>query len=72
MKIAPKLGRSMANRADRKLTVTGSVGPTEDMMKPFDQLTDDIAKENLRKHIERLEAGRADGLWLETYSALEE
>ena len=62
MKFASKLGRSMANRADRKLTVTGSVGPTEDMMKPFDQLTDDIAKENLRKHIERLEAGRADGL----------
>ena len=61
----------MANRADRKLTVTGSVGPTEDMMKPFGQPTHDIAKENPRKHIERLEAGRAYGLWLETYSALE-
>ena len=52
----------MANRADRKLTVTGSVGPTEDMMKPFGQPTHDIAKENPRKHIERLEAGRAYGL----------
>lgn len=67
-----ELGREIADKADRKVLVAGSMGPTGEIMAPMGELTHDIAVEWFHEQAEALKEGGADILWVETISAPEE
>jgi len=71
-RISAEIGRNVADRADHKVIVAGSVGPTGEIMAPMGQLTHEIAVEMFHEQAEGLKEGGADVLWLETISAPEE
>ena len=71
-RISAEIGRNVADRADHKVIVAGSVGPTGEIMAPMGQLTHEIAVEMFPEQAEGLKEGGADVLWLETISAPEE
>ncbi|MEL6884096.1 MAG: betaine--homocysteine S-methyltransferase [Pseudomonadota bacterium] len=71
-RIAAEIGREIADAADRKVLVAGSVGPTGDIMEPVGSLSHADAVEMFHETAAGLKAGGADIGWLETISAPEE
>ncbi len=71
-RIGAELGREIAEKADRKVLVAGSMGPTGEIMAPMGSLTHARAVEMFHEQAEGLKDGGADILWVETISAPEE
>ncbi|MFW8636555.1 betaine--homocysteine S-methyltransferase [Cribrihabitans pelagius] len=71
-RVAAELGREVADKADRKIAVAGSVGPTGEILQPVGELSHELAVEMFHEQAEALKEGGADVLWLETISAPEE
>ncbi|MDF1727252.1 MAG: betaine--homocysteine S-methyltransferase [Sulfitobacter sp.] len=71
-RVAAELGRDVADRADRKVIVAGSVGPTGEIMEPVGALSHSLAVEMFHETADGLREGGADLGWLETISAPEE
>ncbi len=71
-KKAAEIARSVADKADRKVIVAGSVGPTGELLQPLGALTYDDAVAAFKEQIEGLKAGGAEIAWIETMSAPEE
>lgn len=67
-----KLAREVADAADRKVIVAGSVGPTGELLEPLGSLTKDGAREAFIEQMEGLRAGGVDVIWIETMSAIDE
>lgn len=64
--------RAVADAADRRVIVAGSVGPTGDLFAPLGVMTPALAEDVFVEQIEGLKAGGVDLIWIETMSALEE
>lgn len=71
-RVGAELGREVADKADRKIIVAGSVGPTGEIMEPVGALSHAGAVEMFHEQAEGLKEGGVDVLWLETISAPEE
>lgn len=69
---AAEIARSVADRADRKVIVAGSVGPTGELLVPLGALTYEDAVDAFAEQIEGLKAGGAEVAWIETMSAPDE
>ncbi|MCB1461052.1 MAG: betaine--homocysteine S-methyltransferase [Nitratireductor sp.] len=69
---AGELAREIADGADHKVLVAGSVGPTGELMVPLGALTHDVAVEAFIEQMEGLKAGGVDLLWIETMSSPDE
>ncbi|MEP0153201.1 betaine--homocysteine S-methyltransferase [Pseudophaeobacter sp.] len=69
---AAELGREVADKANRKIAVAGSVGPTGEIMLPVGELSHELAVEIFHEQAEALKEGGVDVLWVETISAPEE
>ncbi|MFT6458710.1 betaine--homocysteine S-methyltransferase, partial [Pseudophaeobacter arcticus] len=69
---AAELGREVADKANRKIAVAGSVGPTGEIMLPVGELSHELAVEMFHEQAEALKEGGVDVLWVETISAPEE
>ena len=69
---AAKIARSVAEKADHKVIVAGSVGPTGELFEPLGALTHADAVDAFREQIRGLKAGGIDVVWIETMSAAEE
>lgn len=69
---AAKIARSVADKADHKVIVAGSVGPTGELFEPLGALTHADAVDAFRQQIRGLKAGGIDVVWIETMSAPEE
>ncbi len=69
---AAEIARSVADKADRKVIVAGSVGPTGELLQPLGAMTYDEAVEAFAEQIEGLKAGGAEVAWIETMSAPDE
>jgi 5-methyltetrahydrofolate--homocysteine methyltransferase len=69
---AARIARAVADRADRKVIVAGSVGPTGELLEPLGAMTYAEAVEAFAEQIEGLKAGGAEVAWIETMSAPEE
>jgi len=70
--LAARNARTVADAADRRVIVAGSVGPTGELMEPFGPLNEDAAVDTFAEQIEGLREGGADLVWIETMSGLEE
>ena len=70
--MAAKIGREVADRANRNVVAAGLLGPTGDIMQPVGTLSYSDAAEIFQAETAGLKAGRADVLWLGTTSAPEE
>lgn len=70
--LAARNARAVADAAERRVVVAGSVGPTGELMEPFGALTEDEAADAFAEQIEGLREGGADLIWIETMSAIEE
>ncbi|WP_422370952.1 betaine--homocysteine S-methyltransferase [Hoeflea sp.] len=71
-KKAAQIARAVADKADRKIIVAGSVGPTGDLLVPLGAMNYDEAVESFAEQIEGLKAGGVDVIWIETMSAIDE
>jgi len=71
-KAAAEIARRVADRADRKVIVAGSVGPTGELLEPLGAMTYAEAVDAFAEQIEGLKAGGADVAWIETMSAPDE
>lgn len=71
-KKAAELARAVADKADHKVIVAGSVGPTGELLVPLGALTFEKAVEAFKEQIEGLKAGGADVAWIETMSSPDE
>ncbi len=71
-KAAAEIARSVADRADRKVIVAGSIGPTGELLEPLGAMTYAEAVDAFAEQIEGLKAGGADVAWIETMSAPDE
>lgn len=71
-RVAAELGREVADKADHKVLVAGSVGPTGEIMQPVGELSHELAVEMFHEAADGLKAGGVDIGWLETISAPEE
>ena len=71
-RVGAELGREVADKADRKIVVAGSVGPTGEIMEPVGTLSHSLAVEMFHEQADGLKEGGADVAWLETISAPEE
>jgi 5-methyltetrahydrofolate--homocysteine methyltransferase len=69
---AAKIARAVADKADHKVIVAGSVGPTGELFEPLGALTHADAVDAFREQIRGLKAGGIDVVWIETMSAAEE
>ena len=69
---AAKIARSVADKADHKVIVAGSVGPTGELFEPLGALTHADAVDAFFQQIRGLKAGGIDVVWIETMSAPEE
>ncbi|MEO4041629.1 betaine--homocysteine S-methyltransferase [Hoeflea sp. CAU 1731] len=69
---AAEIARGVADAADRKVIVAGSVGPTGELLEPLGALTYDDAVKAFIEQIEGLKAGGVDVVWIETMSAPDE
>lgn len=69
---AAELARAVAEGADRKVIVGGSVGPTGELLAPLGALSFEEAVAAFREQIEGLKAGGADIAWIETMSSPDE
>ena len=71
-RVAAELARDVADRADRKVYVAGSVGPTGELLEPVGPLTHEAAVEMFHEQAQALKDGGVDVLWVETISSAEE
>ena len=71
-KISAEIARDVAGSSNRTVFVAGSVGPTGEIMRPFGDLTHQLAVEVFHEQAQGLKEGDADLLWVETISAPEE
>jgi 5-methyltetrahydrofolate--homocysteine methyltransferase len=71
-KKAAELARAVADKADHKVIVAGSVGPTGELLQPLGALSFEGAVEAFKEQIEGLKAGGADVAWIETMSSPDE
>ncbi|MCP4073038.1 MAG: betaine--homocysteine S-methyltransferase [Hyphomicrobiales bacterium] len=69
---AATIARNVADNADRKVIVAGSVGPTGELLVPLGALTYQGAVEAFVEQMEGLKSGGVDVLWIETMSAPDE
>jgi len=69
---AAELARGVADRADRRIIVGGSVGPTGELLAPLGALSYADAVAAFREQIEGLKAGGVDIVWIETMASPEE
>ncbi|MEL6476465.1 MAG: betaine--homocysteine S-methyltransferase [Pseudomonadota bacterium] len=69
---AARIARERADKADRKVIVAGSVGPTGEILEPVGSLTHGDAVAAFEAQIDGLLAGGADVIWAETISSEEE
>jgi 5-methyltetrahydrofolate--homocysteine methyltransferase len=67
-----KIAREVADRADRKVIVAGSVGPTGELLMPLGALTKEDARVAFVEQMQGLKAGGVDVIWIETMSAHDE
>ena len=63
---AAAIGRDVADSADRRVLVAGSMGPTGDLIRPLGELTSDEAQVAFAEQAAGLADGGADILWMET------
>ena len=68
-RLAASIARGVADKADRKVIVAGSIGPTGELLEPLGALTYLDAVAAFREQISGLKAGGADVAWIETMSA---
>lgn len=71
-RLAASIARDVADKADRRIIVAGSVGPTGELLEPLGAMTYDEAVEAFAEQIEGLKAGGAEVAWIETMSAPDE
>ena len=71
-KKAAEIARAVADKADRKVIVAGSVGPTGELLMPLGAMTFDEPVEAFKEQMEGLKAGGADIAWIETMSSPDE
>lgn len=69
---AARLGREIADQADRPVVVAGSMGPTGEILEPVGTFPIAEAERFFEEQADALMEGGADVLWLETISAPEE
>ncbi len=69
---AAKIARRVADGADKKIIVAGSVGPTGELFVPLGELTYEGAVEAFVEQMQGLKDGGVDIFWIETMSAVEE
>lgn len=69
---AARLGREIADQADRPVVVAGSMGPTGEILEPVGTFPVAEAERFFEEQADALMEGGADVLWLETISAPEE
>ncbi|MEM7068119.1 MAG: betaine--homocysteine S-methyltransferase [Pseudomonadota bacterium] len=69
---AALIAREIADNANRKVIVAGSVGPTGELLAPLGSLTYEDCVEAFAEQMEGLKAGGADVLWVETMSSPDE
>jgi len=69
---AASLLREVADEADRKVLVAGSMGPTGDLFVPLGPLTEEEGEAAFAAQAQALAEGGADLLWIETISSVEE
>ncbi|QRM56954.1 betaine--homocysteine S-methyltransferase [Sinorhizobium sp. BG8] len=69
---AAEIARAVADKAERRVVVAGSVGPTGELLVPLGALTYTEAVDAFAEQIEGLKAGGADVAWIETMSSPEE
>lgn len=67
---AAKIGRAVADSADRRILVAGSVGPTGELIAPLGPLDFADAADAFAEQAAGLSAGGADIIWIETMSSL--
>ena len=71
-KAAGLIAREVADQADRRIIVAGSMGPTGEMIEPHGLMTSQEAADAFKAQAEGLAEGGVDVLWLETMYAMEE
>jgi 5-methyltetrahydrofolate--homocysteine methyltransferase len=71
-KRAAEIARSIADKANRRVIVAGSVGPTGELLVPLGSLTYEQAVDAFVEQIEGLKAGGAEVAWIETMSSPDE
>ena len=71
-KAAGEIARQVADKADRKVLVAGSLGPTGELLEPMGSMTMQTCQEAFAAQAEGLEAGGVDLAWIETMSSLDE
>lgn len=69
---AAKIARQQVDKADRKILIGGSMGPTGEIMEPLGSLTRDRAADAFEEQAKALKQGGVDVLWIETMSSREE
>ena len=68
-RLAAEIACAVATKADRKVIVAGSVGPTGELLQPLGTMTHDEAVDAFAEQMEGLKAGGAEIAWIETMSA---
>ncbi|MCY6380050.1 betaine--homocysteine S-methyltransferase [Hoeflea prorocentri] len=69
---AAEIACEVAGKADRRVIVAGSVGPTGELLQPLGALSYEDAVDAFVEQIKGLKAGGAEIAWIETMSAPEE
>ncbi len=69
---AAQIAKRAANRADKKVLVAGSMGPTGEILAPNGPVTIEEARAAFEEQALALKEGGADILWIETISSAEE
>ncbi len=69
---AAQIARRVADGADRKVLVAGSLGPTGELLDPMGSMTMETCQAAFAAQAEGLEAGGVDLAWIETMSSLDE
>jgi 5-methyltetrahydrofolate--homocysteine methyltransferase len=71
-KAGAEVAGKVAERAERRVVVAGSVGPTGELFEPMGEMTMESAKAAFNEQMRGLKDGGADVIWIETMSAAEE
>lgn len=69
---AARVARAATDKADKKVLVAGSMGPTGELLVPMGTMTIDTCAASFAEQAKGLDAGGADVLWIETMSHLDE
>src|SRR5690606_22556529 len=71
-KKAAEIARGVVERADRRVIIAGSVGPTGELLQPLGALSFEEAVEAFAEQMEGLKAGGVEMAWIETMSSADE